>query len=82
MMKQNRVLIGVLLISIFNPIKSVFAHNGIDEQSSANNIYDQWNLILAGALVVILVANSIYLKRNKTYIRSLSFSFLLYAFFI
>ncbi|UHA58571.1 hypothetical protein KDJ21_017230 [Metabacillus litoralis] len=81
-MKQINVLIGVLLFSILNPIKSVLAHNGIDEQNSTKTIFDQWNIILFGALVIFLVAYIYLFKKNKTFLKSLAFSFQLYSFFI
>ncbi|MGM0878428.1 MAG: cytochrome c oxidase assembly protein [Bacillota bacterium] len=80
MMKQIRVLIGVLLFSIFNPIKSVFAHNGIDDQSSVNNIFDQWNLILAGALVVILAVYIYKFNKEQDFLKK--FVFFFFALFI
>lgn len=52
-MKQIRVFIGVLLFSIFSLTKSVLAHNGTDDQSSTIDVFDLWNFILAGVLVVI-----------------------------
>lgn len=55
-MKKIRVLFGVLVILILNPIKKVLAHNGFDEQAEAANLVTEWNLLMGIALVVILAA--------------------------
>ncbi|WP_121662166.1 cytochrome c oxidase assembly protein [Metabacillus litoralis] len=74
-MKQINVLIGVLLFSILNPIKSVLAHNGIDEQNSTKTIFDQWNIILFGALVIFLVAYIYLFKKEQDFLKKFSFFF-------
>ncbi|MGM0878186.1 MAG: cytochrome c oxidase assembly protein [Bacillota bacterium] len=75
MMKQIRVFIGVLLFSIFNLTKSVLAHNGVDEQSSTTDIFDQWNFILAGALVVTLAVFIYLFKKEREFLKKFFFFF-------
>lgn len=73
MMEYIKVLIGVISFSILYPIKSVLAHNGVDEQNSTNNIYEQWNPILAVALLVIIAAYIYQFKKEQDFVKKLIF---------
>ncbi|MGB6407786.1 MAG: cytochrome c oxidase assembly protein [Planococcus donghaensis] len=75
-MKIIGTLFSVLLVLFLNPIKSVLAHNGVDEATEAANIVSQWNLWMAVALIVILMVYVYQFKTEVDFFKKFTFFFL------
>lgn len=69
------ILFTVLLVLFLNPIKSVLAHNGVDEATEAANLFSQWNLWMAVVLVVILGVYFYQFKTEEDFFKKFGFFF-------
>ncbi|WP_019414672.1 cytochrome c oxidase assembly protein [Paenisporosarcina sp. TG20] len=75
MKKISMLLMAIIVVTIFNPMGNVLAHNGFNEQNGAADIYSQWNLMLAGTMVVILAAFVYKFKTEEDFSKKFAFFF-------
>ncbi len=69
------LLITIIGLTISYPMDIVIAHNGLDEQVDMKEIYNQWNFMMAGTLIVILTAYVYKFKEDGDFIKKFSFFF-------
>lgn len=75
-MKKVVFLVAIVLVSIFSTINATFAHNGINEQSEKIDFSGEWNLLLAGLLVIIYIFYHIQFHKEQGFIKKSIFFFL------
>lgn len=74
-MRITGILFSILLVLLLNPIKSVLAHNGVDETVEAANLFSQWNLWMAVILVIILGVYVYQFKTEEDFFKKFGFFF-------
>ena len=73
----------MFLLSVLPPVNNVLAHNGIEEKKGIIHLYDKWNFVLAGLLLIIFVLSIIQVKKGQESLKKCIYLFLaLLTFYI